>query len=94
LQGKRVLECGCGDGRLSVLLAEAGAEVYTFDISPVSVELCQRRAIAWGVSDRLATTVADLEDLLYPDMTLHWSRVGYLGEWMVEAGFYAVGLLG
>ncbi len=69
LQGKRVLECGCGDGRLSVLLAAAGAEVYAFDISPVSVELCQRRAIAWGVSDRLAITVADLEDLPYPDVT-------------------------
>ena len=69
LQGKRVLECGCGDGRLSVLLAAAGAKVYAFDISPVNVELCQRRAIAWGVSDRLAITVADLEDLPYPDMT-------------------------
>lgn len=68
LQGKRVLECGCGDGRFSVLLAEAGAEVYAFDISPVSVELCRRRAVAWGVSDRLAITVADLEDLPYPDM--------------------------
>lgn len=69
LQGKRVLECGCGDGRLSVLLASAGAEVHAFDISSTSVELCQRRAIAWGVSDRLVITVADLEDLPYPDMT-------------------------
>jgi SAM-dependent methyltransferase len=68
LQGKRVLECGCGDGRFSVLLAEAGAEVYAFDISPVSVELCRRRAVAWGVSDRLIATVADLEHLPYPDM--------------------------
>ncbi len=68
LQGKRVLECGCGDGRLSVLLAGAGAEVYAFDISPVSVELCRRRAVAWGVSDRLIATVADLEHLPYPDM--------------------------
>jgi ubiquinone/menaquinone biosynthesis C-methylase UbiE len=68
LQGKRVLECGCGDGRLSVLLAEAGAEVYAFDISPVSVELCRRRAVAWEVSHRLIATVADLEHLPYPDM--------------------------
>ena len=69
LQGRRVLECGCGDGRLSVLLASAGAEIYAFDISPASVELCRRRAIAWGVADRLVTAVADLEDLPYPDMT-------------------------
>jgi ubiquinone/menaquinone biosynthesis C-methylase UbiE len=68
LQGKRVLECGCGDGRLSVLLAGAGAEVYALDISPINVELCRRRAVAWGVSDRLIATVADLEYLPYPDM--------------------------
>jgi ubiquinone/menaquinone biosynthesis C-methylase UbiE len=68
LQGKRVLECGCGDGRLSVLLAGAGAEVYALDISPINLELCRRRAVACGVSDRLIATVADLEYLPYPDM--------------------------
>jgi hypothetical protein len=30
----------------------------------------------------------------YTRKPTHWPRVGYLGEWMVEAGFYAAGLLG
>jgi SAM-dependent methyltransferase len=67
LQGKRVLECGCGDGRISVLLASAGALVQALDISPASVELCRRRAAAWEVSGSLSAAVADLENLPYAD---------------------------
>jgi SAM-dependent methyltransferase len=67
LRGKRVLECGCGDGSISVLLAAAGAQVHAFDISPASVALCRDRAVAWGVTDRLAVAAADLERLPYPD---------------------------
>ena len=33
-KGKRVLEIGCGVGRVAVLLAKSGAEVTAFDLSP------------------------------------------------------------
>ncbi len=33
LKGKKVLEVGCGMGRFTTIVAEAGAEVYTFDYS-------------------------------------------------------------
>lgn len=33
LAGKRVLEAGCGGGRFSDVVLEAGAEVYAFDLS-------------------------------------------------------------
>lgn len=69
LHGKRVLECGCGDGKFSVLLALAGARVDAFDISPVSVELCKRRADACGVGNDLRVLVADLESLPYLEKT-------------------------
>jgi 2-polyprenyl-3-methyl-5-hydroxy-6-metoxy-1,4-benzoquinol methylase len=43
LQGKRVLEIGCGMGFHAELLARAGAELTTIDISPTSIEATQRR---------------------------------------------------
>ncbi len=46
LNGKRVLELGCGAGRMAVLLAKSGAEVTAFDLSPESVRLAKKMAEA------------------------------------------------
>src|SRR5215207_499277 len=37
LEGKQLLELGCGSGKMAVLLAKSGAKVTAFDLSPVSV---------------------------------------------------------
>ena len=50
LQGKRVLDYGCGHGMASVVMALAGVEVSAFDLSPEYVEEAERRADANGVT--------------------------------------------
>ena len=44
LEGKHLLELGCGSGKMAVLLAKSGAEVTAFDLSPVSVQTARQLA--------------------------------------------------
>jgi SAM-dependent methyltransferase len=69
LRGKRVVEYGCGLGKMTVLLARSGAHVSAFDLSAGSVEVAQRRAELVGVEDRIEFAVAPGEDLPYEDET-------------------------
>ncbi len=43
LQGRKVLEFGCGTGQMAVRLAKSGADVIAFDLSPASIEIAQKR---------------------------------------------------
>jgi 2-polyprenyl-3-methyl-5-hydroxy-6-metoxy-1,4-benzoquinol methylase len=52
LEGKRVLDYGCGAGENACLLAACGAEVWGFDLSPVSIDKAKRRAELMGLADR------------------------------------------
>lgn len=68
LRGKTVLDVGCGDGWLSVILAKRGAaRVDAFDISKVAVRLARERAIVNGVADRVAVKYASIYDIPWPD---------------------------
>lgn len=67
LTGKKALECGCGTGFISVLLAMIGAEVWCFDLSPKSIEMALKRASVNEVSDRVSAKVAAFENLDYED---------------------------
>lgn len=69
LNGKKVLEYGCGLGQLSVLLAKSGATVYAFDISEASVRLTRERAEINEVADRVIVIVAAGENLPFADET-------------------------
>jgi 2-polyprenyl-3-methyl-5-hydroxy-6-metoxy-1,4-benzoquinol methylase len=81
LQGKRVLDVGCGDGGNSVLLAKLGAAaVVGLDISPGSIEVARRRARINGVSNQVEFVCAPLEtaplslgtfDVIWGDAILH-----------------------
>jgi SAM-dependent methyltransferase len=44
LEGRRVLELGCGRGDLTLQLLDAGAEVTAVDVSPAMVDLARARA--------------------------------------------------
>lgn len=65
LAGARVLICACGIGREAVRAANAGAEVFAFDISPVAVEMTLKMAEVNGV--RVAAQVMDFNSLMFPN---------------------------
>jgi SAM-dependent methyltransferase len=53
LAGKRVLDYGCGHGESTCHLANCGAEVTAFDLSPQSVAVARRRAEVNGLAGRI-----------------------------------------
>lgn len=57
LQGKAILDVGCGNGQYAVLFAMMGATVHGFDLSPIGVEIGKRIARENGVSDRCTFSV-------------------------------------
>jgi ubiquinone/menaquinone biosynthesis C-methylase UbiE len=64
-EGKRVLEVGCGQGRLTALAAERASSVYAFDPSAENVAAAratltseQRRRVRFGVHGAEALDVA------------------------------------
>jgi 2-polyprenyl-3-methyl-5-hydroxy-6-metoxy-1,4-benzoquinol methylase len=69
LQGKTVLDFGCGDGARSIDYAKRGATVYAFDISPESVRNLIETAEKSGLADRIHASVMPAESLAYPDGT-------------------------
>jgi SAM-dependent methyltransferase len=78
--GRRVLEAGCAAGGLTVMLAERGAKVTAFDVSPVMVEIARQT-----VRGRVEVLVADLSrplefasdgcfDLVVASLVMHYVR--------------------
>ncbi len=65
IAGKRLLECGCGPGHLSVYFAKQGARVTAVDVSPGNIALCQARALANQVT--IDYHAIPVENLDYPD---------------------------
>jgi trans-aconitate methyltransferase len=72
--GEQVLDIGCGDGVLSLQLAQSGAEVTGLDFSPELVENARERGLhaVHGNAEKLAF---DREfDAVFSNAALHWIR--------------------
>ena len=68
--GARVLEVGCGPGRLSILLARRhGLEVTGLDLDPAMIQRARRNAAhsAQGTGRRPSFLVGDVASLAFPD---------------------------
>lgn len=61
LDGKTVLEVGCGDGANAILLAKLGAQVVGVDVSQESIALANKRAALNGVRDSVEFVCSPLE---------------------------------
>jgi ubiquinone/menaquinone biosynthesis C-methylase UbiE len=61
--GRAVLDYGCGTGDWGLMLAGEGANVTFLDLSPVAIQVTQRRAAASGVSNRVRGVARDASDL-------------------------------
>ncbi|HZL36085.1 MAG TPA: GNAT family N-acetyltransferase [Tepidisphaeraceae bacterium] len=67
LNGKKVLDYGCGQGENACLLAACGADVSAFDLSPRSVEQARMRAVLHHLDDRIDFRVCAAGQTAYPD---------------------------
>jgi magnesium protoporphyrin O-methyltransferase len=60
LEGKSVLDLGCGSGQVSLLAAAMGARVQGIDIAPSMLALAREAAARSGLSDRTRFTEGDV----------------------------------
>ena len=74
LTGKRVLDVGCGTGRLSRFLAERGAIVSGIDFSAKAIEIARRHTPSGQPSFRVMS-VFDLKDEAEYDLVFSWGCV-------------------
>lgn len=69
LEGKTVLEIGCGDGAYSIIYAHLGAKVYALDLSESAIEVATQLAHFYGLEDRITFACTTVEDANYlPEM--------------------------
>jgi SAM-dependent methyltransferase len=67
LRGRRVLECGCGSGWITVELAALGATVDAFDISQEAVANTRALLTARGLDKQCTIRKMSAEKCIYPD---------------------------
>jgi len=66
LEGKTVLDLGCGVGRFALRAASLGAVVHGYDISPSAIEIARAKAAEAGLSERCHFEAADLAAVDFP----------------------------
>lgn len=73
--GERILDLGCGDGRLTVRLAATGAQVTGADLSTEMVAAARARGVEAQVANAEALPFAEASfDAVFSNAALHWVR--------------------
>ena len=70
--GERILDLGCGDGRLSLRIGEAGALVIGVDGAPGMVDAARALGIDAQVMDGQALVFHGEIDAVFSNAALHW----------------------
>lgn len=81
LNGKRILDAGCGTGALAIAAAERGAQVTAIDISASLIDVAEKRTpaglasrIDYQVGDMLSAPVSTFDHVLSMDSLIHYSE--------------------
>lgn len=79
IQGKQVLDLGCGSGEVSLEAAQMGARVVGLDIVEGMVEIAREQARRMGLSEMTEFRVADVvnEDIPHADVTMMVAVIEY-----------------
>lgn len=72
--GERILDLGCGDGRLTAKLAEAGCEVVAVDSSPEQITAAREAGLDGRVVDGAALPFDAEFDAVFSNAALHWMK--------------------
>ena len=72
--GERLLDLGCGDGRLTLALRQAGCVVVGVDASASQVEAARRRGLDARVMDGQALDFDGVFDAVFSNAALHWMK--------------------
>jgi len=65
LEGMRVLDVGCGTGKMSIPIAKKGANVTCLDASPGMLQQCYKRAVENKTQSRIHLTEASADKIPY-----------------------------
>lgn len=81
----RVLDAGCGAGRVSLYLQSRGHDVVAIDESPLAIEVARRR----GVAHAAVQSLADLDDShgIFDTILVLRNNFGLVGREGSAAGF-------
>ncbi len=82
LNGKRVLDAGCGTGALAVEAARRGAQVVAIDLSPTLVDLARERVpqdlgagrIEFLSGDMLDASLGEFDHVVGMDSLIHYKK--------------------
>jgi SAM-dependent methyltransferase len=73
--GEKILDLGCGDGQLTVRLAESGAIITGVDADPRMVEAARLRGVEAHHAMAESLPFSDAEfDAVFSNAALHWVR--------------------
>ena len=67
IDGKKILDVGCGNGQHTVFFAMHGAKVHAFDISKVGVSIAKKCASVNNVADNCHFSVQNISEMNYED---------------------------
>ena len=63
----KVLDAGCGEGTLSIMMAQKGAIVTACDLSGPNIDASRRYALENKIGDKIEFLIGDAEKLPFPD---------------------------
>jgi ubiquinone/menaquinone biosynthesis C-methylase UbiE len=84
VDGRDVVELGCGGGQLTVGLAERGATVTGVDLSTEQLAFARDLAAEHGVADRIEFVHGDVTDLALPDASFDVATNAFVFQWVAD----------